>query len=68
MPFGEITLEMFLEEGIRIPNGTVHMYRALFRRILSIFILKMGKDAGQGVEEADTPEDMNGRQRCVLQR
>jgi hypothetical protein len=37
MPFGEITLEMFVEEGIRIPNGTIHMYRALNRRILFAF-------------------------------
>ena len=37
MTFGEITLEMFLEEGIQIPNGTIQMYRALFRRILFAF-------------------------------
>ena len=37
MSFGEITLEMFLEEGIQIPNDTLHMSRALFRRILFAF-------------------------------
>jgi len=30
---------------------------------VAIFILNKGKDAGQGVEEEDTPEDMKGRQR-----
>ena len=30
---------------------------------VAIFILNMGKEAGQGVEEEDTPEDMKGRSR-----
>jgi hypothetical protein len=37
-------LSLLVEEGIRIPNGTIQMYRALFRRILFAFYAEVIHD------------------------
>ena len=37
MEYGQITVDMFQDEGIIIRNGRIDQYRALYRRILYFF-------------------------------